>query len=205
MNRKVGRSESPRKIELTSLIDVIFLLLIFFLVTMRVIPSTRGAGLREGMYSIRALRSTERSRAPALVVLKRLQSPNGNWATYYVLVTSRPGPGGWTQVHMWNSIRAATTVTELQGVVANAPLRVTFSQQAGALTAGLTGASQVIITTGTDNGYTFTYGEVNELIRIFKRPSSMVTDWYISPRSAANYPYGAGGLSFPQLPVRRVF
>ena len=197
--------ESPRKIELTSLIDVIFLLLIFFLVTMRIIPSTSGMGLKEGVYSIRALQPTERSQAAALIALKRVQDSPGGWRTYYVLIKSQRGNGAWTQNQLWNSIRSASTRAHLDLLRTNAPLRVSFSSDPWALQSALQSVSEVIITTGTDNGYEFKFEEVNNLIRLFKRPESRVDHWYISPLGASQYPFGQQGVSFPALPVRRVF
>ncbi len=56
-----------RKVELTPLIDVIFLLLIFFLVTLNIIPILGGQGKQEVAYPLRALNSEDVSRATLLV------------------------------------------------------------------------------------------------------------------------------------------
>lgn len=60
-----------RKVELTPLIDVIFLLLIFFLVTLNIIPILGGQGKQEVAYPLRALNSEDVSRATLLVEMYR--------------------------------------------------------------------------------------------------------------------------------------
>lgn len=63
------RKDNERKIELTALIDVIFLLLIFFLVTMNSASSFGEKGRREGTYGIAAMDNSHGAKGNAVVFI----------------------------------------------------------------------------------------------------------------------------------------
>jgi hypothetical protein len=186
-----GRSEGieSRKLELTPLIDCIFLLLIFFLVTLRVLPVAREAGRREGVYSLEALTRSDPSSGHALVMLKWLGTPDGQHRTYYVAVTNRSArhPPGQAQHSLYALSTLLCTARTEEDVSREAPfsqLELRFGTAAQDIAEGLRGVPTVIIVAWPDNGHAFTMGEVNEVIKQCRRPESTVTTCYVVPDSS---------------------
>jgi len=204
MHRRWQANGTPRKAELTPLIDVIFLLLIFFLVTMRIIPNTSGQGLHEGIYPIKALTKNDQSSGYAVVVLKWLRGPDGNSRTYYLAVVSRPAEGRLSRSQLWTGIQKAKLASEIATLRKNSPFEFYWGPTAADVSRGFQDVSAMIVIAGPDNGHTFTFGEVNEIVRYCKRPGNNVDKWFISPVSVSRYDYPEA-FRFENLPLRRVY
>ncbi|MDZ7374968.1 MAG: biopolymer transporter ExbD [candidate division KSB1 bacterium] len=177
------RDTDLRRVELTPLIDCIFLLLIFFLVSLNILP---GGGLfrREGAYANEALTRDGSAAGYAVVALKWLHAGGGQWQTYYV---GFPSCAGSLMAAVWNTVRTASAIADLQGLSANRQFRLYHGPHAEDIREALTGASSVLIIAGPDNGHEFTFGEVHDVVELCRESGSAVAQWFLSPESADAY------------------
>lgn len=116
MNLKNSLSDNP-KIELTPLIDVIFLLLIFFLVTLNSFSVSKGKGKEERSYSLPVLSQSDPTHGHMILYLFRVPADHYSIHSFYIL--NQGNMGGNTSFSslrssFWHDINSITPPFPIQ-------------------------------------------------------------------------------------------
>ncbi len=90
---KANRIEATKKIELVPLIDVIFLLLIFFLVTLNIIPILTRKEMRESQFPVEVITAEDAARVDMLIQLHQFPDDRFNRVFYFTIDGDLPWLG----------------------------------------------------------------------------------------------------------------
>lgn len=199
MNRK-RRTAGGRKIELVALVDVIFLLLIFFLVTLNIAQSFEKPGKREGWYSITNMDAEHPAKGELVVLIDQHPRVNPRFV-YYVWFKGEPNPAGRLALRDFCSAMlgmggTGNPVPTMRRIIERMQLCGGVELHADNLTDRLRGVEKAIIVCPER----LQYGLVHDVIKACKRaemppafevvPRDLINDIYRNPQDFNSFPVG---------------
>lgn len=198
--RRKRKTTGGRKIELVALVDVIFLLLIFFLVTLNIAQSFEKPGKREGWYGIANMDAEHPAKGELVVLIDQYPRSNPRYV-YYIWFKGNPNPEGRLAIRdfcgaMLDIGGMGNPVPTIRRIMNNMQIRGGVELHTDNLTNRLTGVEKAIIVCPER----FQYGLVHNVIKACKRaevppafevvPRDLFNDIYQHPEDFNSFPVG---------------
>ena len=194
------KSSGGRKIELVALVDVIFLLLIFFLVTLNIAQSFSKPGKREGWYGIANMDAEHAPKGELVVLIDQYPRSNPRYV-YYIWIKGEANPEGLLEIGDFCDAMLAiggmgNPVPDIRKIMNRLQLSGGVELRADRLTKRLAGVEKVMIVCPER----LQYGFVHEVIRACNRaemppafevvPRDLFDDIYQNSRDFRSFPVG---------------